>query len=110
KSLTKLSGIICFSGRLLTTMPPWHENGNAGADDDCAATGEGRAHCRACVRLARLGAAGQRRRDGGAEPADCGGLAIVKFTVAGLESQSGGGAWRRKSSSAAFIAAMVCAA
>src|SRR5262249_14482616 len=66
----------------------------------------GGAHRRACVRLARLGAAGQRRRDGGANPADCGGLAIVKFNVAGLEYQYGGGAWRRKSSSAAFIAAL----
>lgn len=60
--------------------------------------------------FARLGAAGQRRRDGGAKPADCGGLAIAKFNAAGLEYQYGGGAWRRKSSSAAFIAAMVWAA
>src|SRR5262249_13659256 len=25
----------------LTTMPPWHENGNVGADGDCAAADEG---------------------------------------------------------------------
>ena len=51
---------------------------------------------------------GQRRRDGGATRADCG--CFAKSNVAGFEYQYGGGTWRRKSSSAAFIAAMVCAA
>jgi hypothetical protein len=53
---------------------------------------------------------GQRRRGGGATPADCGCFAIAKSNVAGFEYQYGGGTWRRKSSSAAIIAAMVCAA
>jgi hypothetical protein len=53
---------------------------------------------------------GQRRRGGGATPGDCGCFAIAKSNVAGFEYQCGGGTWRRKSSSAAFIAAMVCAA
>jgi hypothetical protein len=53
---------------------------------------------------------GQRRRCGGATPADCGCFAIAKSNVAEFEYQYGGGTWRRKSSSAAFIAAMVCAA
>ena len=52
---------------------------------------------------------GQRRRGGRATPADCGCFAIAKSNVAGFEYQYGGGTWRRKSSSAAFIAAMVCA-
>src|SRR5262249_43318013 len=93
----------------LTTMPPWHENGNVGADGDCAAADEGwRAPSRlreTCATRSGRSAASGRRRE-----ADCGGLAIVKFNVAGLEYQYGGGAWRRKSSSAAFIAAMVYAA
>ena len=53
---------------------------------------------------------GQRRRGGGATRADCGCFAIAKSSVAGFEYQYGGGTWRRKSSSAAFIAAIVCAA
>jgi len=54
--------------------------------------------------------AGQRRRGGGAKPAGGGCFAIAKSNVAGFEYQYGGGTWRRKSSSAAFIAAMVLAA
>jgi hypothetical protein len=50
------------------------------------------------------------RRGGGATPTHCGCFAIAKSNVAGFEYQYGGGTWRRKSSSAAFIAAMVCAA
>jgi hypothetical protein len=57
-----------------------------------------------------LSGTGQRRRAGGATPADCGCFAMAKSNVAGFEYQYGGGTWRRKSSSAAFIAAMVCAA
>ena len=50
------------------------------------------------------------RRGGGATPAHCGWFAMAKSNVAGFEYQYGGGTSRRKSSSAAFIAAMVCAA
>jgi hypothetical protein len=50
------------------------------------------------------------RRGGGATPAHCGWFAMAKSNVAGFEYQYGGGTSRRKSSSAAFIVAMVCAA
>jgi hypothetical protein len=50
------------------------------------------------------------RRGGGATPTHCGCFAIAKSNVAGSEYQYGGGTWRRKSSSAASIAAMVRAA
>src|SRR5229473_4502047 len=49
------------------------------------------------------------RRGGGATPAHCGWFAMAKSNVAGFEYQYGGGTSRRKSSSAAFIAAIVCA-
>jgi hypothetical protein len=39
-SLTKFSAVIGFSGRLLTTTPPWHENGNVGAGGYCGEAGD----------------------------------------------------------------------
>ena len=50
------------------------------------------------------------RRGGGATPAHCGWFAMAKSNVAGFEYQYGGGTSRRKSSSPAFMVAMVCAA
>src|SRR5262249_19708911 len=50
------------------------------------------------------------RRGGGATSAHCGWFAMAKSNVAGFEYQYGGGTSRRKSSSAAFMVAMVCAA
>jgi len=50
------------------------------------------------------------RRGGGATPAHCGWFAMAKSNVAVFEYQYGGGTSRRKSSSAAFMIAMVCAA
>ena len=65
---------------------------------------------RACADRAIRSARSAGRRGGGATPADYGWFAMAKSNVAGFEYQYGGGTCRRKSSSAAFIAAMVCAA
>src|SRR5262249_49900096 len=110
KSLTKLSAVIGFSGRRLTTMPPWHENGNADAAGYCGAAGDAGAAPSRLRRSRDSERAVAGRRGGGAKPAgrDC--FPIVKSNVVGFEYQYGGGTWRRKSSSVAFIAAMVCAA
>ena len=87
KSLTKFSGAIGFSGRLLTTMPPWHENGKADAAGYCGAAGDAGA---APSRL--RGSRGSERavagrRGSGAKPAGGGCFASVKSNVAGFEYQ-----------------------
>ena len=108
--LTKFSAVIGFSDRLLTTTPPWHENGNVRAGDYRGDAGDAGAAPSRLRRPRHSERAIAGRRGGGATPADCGWFAMAKSNVAGFEYQYGGGTWRRKSSSAAFIAAMVYAA
>jgi hypothetical protein len=90
--------------------PSDDRNGNVGAGGYRGAAGDAGAAPSRLRRPRDSERAVAGRRGGGATPAHCGCFAIAKSNVAGFEYQYGGGTWRRKSSSAAFIAAMVCAA
>jgi len=109
-SLTKFSAVIGFSGRLLTTKPPWHENGNVGAGGYCGEAGDAGAAPSRLRRPRDSERAVAGRRGGSETPPHCGWFAMAKSNVAGFEYQYGAGTSRRKSSSAAFMFAMVCAA
>src|SRR5262249_35010737 len=99
--------VIGFSGRLLTTTPPWHENGNVGTAGYRGDAGDAGAAPSRLRRPRDSERAVAGRRGGSATPAHCGWFAMAKSNVAGFEYQYGGGTSRRKSSSAAFMVAMV---
>jgi hypothetical protein len=104
------------SGLLSLANPESHHNaamartGNVGAGGYCGDAGDAGAAPSRLRRPRDSERAVAGRRGGSATPAHCGWFAMAKSNVARFEYQYGGGTSRRKSSSAAFIAAMVCAA
>src|ERR1700730_13172240 len=86
------------------------EMANVGAGGHCGDAGDAGAAPSRLRRPRDSERAVAGRRGGGATPVHCGWFAMAKFNVAGVHDQYGGGPSRRKSSSAAFMVAMACAA